>query len=96
MLSLNVSQVFVVVNCLCYASSYLGLLVNRYVLVQTFSQCIWNTTPYLVSTCTFFVFALLGNELTTSIAFTSISLFNILRFPLTRFPEVGMNDSTDE
>lgn len=53
----------------------------------------WNTTPYLVSTCTFFVFALLGNELTTSIAFTSISLFNILRFPLTVFPDVYLSFS---
>lgn len=48
----------------------------------------WTATPYLVSTFTFFIFALLNGELTTAKAFTSISLFNILRFPLTRFPEV--------
>lgn len=48
----------------------------------------WTATPYMVSTFTFFIFALLNGELTTAKAFTSISLFNILRFPLTRFPEV--------
>ena len=64
---------------------------RKYIFMQTFSQCMWNTTPYLVSTCTFFIFVLLGEQLTTAKAFTSITLFNILRFPLTRFPEVNIH-----
>jgi hypothetical protein len=46
----------------------------RYVWMQAFSQCMWNATPYLVSTLSFLTFVLLGNELTTSIAYTSITL----------------------
>ena len=49
-------------------------VLRRYVFVQTLSQCLWNTTPYLVSVLSFLVFVLLGNKLTTTIAFTSISL----------------------
>ena len=42
--------------------------------VQTFSQCMWNMTPYLVSTLTFLLYVLLGNSLTASTAFVSLSL----------------------
>ena len=73
-------------------------VLRRYIVIQTLSQCTWNTTPYLVSVLSFLFFVLLGNDLTTTIAFTSISLweiglwmmrrFNILRSPLTRFPDV--------
>ena len=52
----------------------LGVL-RRYVWMQTFSQCMWNTTPYLVSTLTFLLYVLLGNPLTASAAFVSLSLF---------------------
>ena len=49
-------------------------VLRKYVYVQTLSQCLWNTTPYLVSVLSFLVFVLLDNKLTTTIAFTSISL----------------------
>ena len=78
--------------------SVVASLHRRYVWVQTFSQCMWNMTPYLVSTLTFLLYVLLGNSLTASTAFVSLSLFvpllllmprfNILRFPLTMFPDV--------
>ena len=84
--------------------SVIPSLHHRYVWVQTFSQCMWNMTPYLVSTLTFLLYVLLGNTLTASTAFVSLSLyspsplltcrFNILRFPLTRFPEVVLALST--
>lgn len=51
-----------------------GSLDFRYVAVQTVSTCLWNATPYLVSTFSFLLFVLLGNNLTTQLAFTSISL----------------------
>lgn len=44
-----------------------------------------------VSLATFAVYVLLGNELTAGKAFVAISLFNILRFPLTVLPRVVMN-----
>lgn len=44
-----------------------------------------------VSLATFTVYVLLGNELTAGKAFVAISLFNILRFPLTMLPRVVMN-----
>lgn len=37
---------------------------------------------------TFFVYTLTGNELTATKAFVAISLFNILRFPLSVFPRI--------
>ena len=55
---------------------------------QTFS---WGSTPLLVSIATFTTFSLTGNELTAQVAFTSLSLFNVLRFPLNILPDV-IND----
>ena len=50
------------------------MMMIRYIIINAFSTCVWNTTPYLVSTLSFLTFVLLGNELTTNIAFTSITL----------------------
>ncbi|KAG8835961.1 hypothetical protein FRC17_010930 [Serendipita sp. 399] len=47
---------------------------------------LWTIAPILVSFCSFLAFVLLGNELTVSIAFTSIVLFNLLRQPLNVLP----------
>ncbi|KAK2566746.1 Multidrug resistance-associated protein 1 [Acropora cervicornis] len=47
--------------------------------------------PLLVSLSTFSVYVLLGNELTAGKAFVAISLFNILRLPLTLLPRVVVN-----
>ncbi|CAI2178694.1 732_t:CDS:10 [Funneliformis geosporum] len=52
---------------------------------------IWLASPVFVTIIMFFVFTKIqGNELTASIAFTSITIFNELRFVLTNFPEVFM------
>ncbi|XP_063702153.1 multidrug resistance-associated protein 1 isoform X3 [Culicoides brevitarsis] len=49
---------------------------------------IWSCAPFLVSLVTFATFVMVdeNNVLTASIAFTSLSLFNILRFPLSMLP----------
>ncbi|KAF9093229.1 hypothetical protein BGX29_010035 [Mortierella sp. GBA35] len=54
--------------------------------VQSFT---WACTPFLVSLATFSVYALvLKKPMTTDIVFPSISLFNLLQFPLAMFPSV--------
>ncbi|KAI1317577.1 hypothetical protein EDD11_008147 [Mortierella claussenii] len=54
--------------------------------VQSFT---WACTPFLVSLSTFSVYALvLKKPMTTDIVFPSISLFNLLQFPLAMFPNV--------
>lgn len=47
---------------------------------------LWMCAPVLVSIFSFFVFTALGNELTVSVAFTSIALFNMVRTPLNVIP----------
>ena len=47
-----------------------------------------NVVPVLVSVVAFSVYAWLGNELTPAKAFSSIALFNVLRFPLYTFPQL--------
>ena len=42
----------------------------------------------LVTVVAFGAYALLGNEMTAAKAFTSISLFAVLRFPLYTFPQL--------
>lgn len=63
-------------------------VLRRFVSWNMISSAVWDATPYLVSIVTFTIYILSNHTLTTSIAFTSISLFNILRFPLTVFPDV--------
>ena len=52
------------------------MMMGRYIIMSSISTCVWNATPYLVSTLSFLSFVLLGNELTTNIAFTSITLYD--------------------
>lgn len=54
-------------------------------------QVFFTAVPLLVSTATFFLYVSLGNTLTAAEAFTAISLFNILRFPLAMLPNVINN-----
>ncbi|XP_060863090.1 multidrug resistance-associated protein 1-like isoform X2 [Metopolophium dirhodum] len=51
---------------------------------------IWGCAPFLVSLVTFVVYVLSGDSLILDVqtAFVSLSLFNILRFPLTLLPMV--------
>ncbi|CAM9003410.1 unnamed protein product [Rhodiola kirilowii] len=59
-------------------SSILGAL-NSFIL---------NTIPVMVTVISFGVFTLLGGDLTPARAFTSLSLFAVLRFPLFMLPNV--------
>ncbi|KAG9310797.1 hypothetical protein JVU11DRAFT_8649 [Chiua virens] len=47
---------------------------------------IWNSAPILVSLISFFVYIYQGNQLTISVAFTSITVFNMIRQPLNIIP----------
>eukprot|EP00210_Caulerpa_lentillifera_P008090 g7724.t1 len=47
-----------------------------------------TSVPAIVSVSTFAVYVSLGNDLTASKAFVSLTLFNILRFPLFQLPQV--------
>ncbi|KPM10923.1 ABC transporter sub-family C-like protein 10, partial [Sarcoptes scabiei] len=51
-------------------------------------QVLWTLAPFLVSFITFGLYVIIdeNNSLTASKAFVSLSLFNILRFPLTMLP----------
>lgn len=50
---------------------------------------IWIITPSLICLVSFYWFTIVdGNQLTTSIAFTSLSLFNLLRVPLDQFADM--------
>lgn len=54
--------------------------------VQSFT---WASIPFLVSLCTFAVYVAVSPvPLTSQTAFVAISLFNLLQFPLTVFPNV--------
>ena len=60
-------------------------------MVKAFTVFLWTGTPLLVSVITFATFVAGGGELTPQKAFTSISLFNILRFPTNALPMVITN-----
>ncbi|TFK26992.1 hypothetical protein FA15DRAFT_614912 [Coprinopsis marcescibilis] len=47
---------------------------------------LWTLAPILVSIISFMTYVLQGNELTVSVAFTSIALFNMIRTPLNVIP----------
>lgn len=47
---------------------------------------LFTATPLLVTLATFALYTILGNKMTAATAFTALSLFNILRFPLLVIP----------
>ncbi|KAF8626899.1 hypothetical protein AX15_004637 [Amanita polypyramis BW_CC] len=47
---------------------------------------VWACAPALVSILSFLVFVMQGNQLSVSVAFTSIALFNMVRLPLNIIP----------
>ena len=57
-----------------------------YQCLQMGSRVLWAAVPTLVSIASFAAFTLSGNELTAATAFTSLALFNLLRFPLASLP----------
>eukprot|EP00897_Mesotaenium_endlicherianum_P001271 jgi/Mesen1/1171/ME000124S00204 len=56
--------------------------------VMALNYLLLNIVPVLVTVIGFGGYALLGGNLTADRAFTSITLFNVLRFPLYTFPQL--------
>ncbi|XP_068732556.1 multidrug resistance-associated protein 1-like [Montipora capricornis] len=48
----------------------------------------FTCAPFMVALATFTIYVLTGNELTANKAFVALSLFNILRYPITFLPNV--------
>ena len=63
-------------------------LLKRYRVYGVASRLMWSAVPVLVSVTSFTVFTLMGNDLSPATAFVSLSLFNILRFPLAVLPSI--------
>ncbi|KAK5908458.1 hypothetical protein CgunFtcFv8_016516 [Champsocephalus gunnari] len=63
-------------------------VMKKFAYLSSISVFVFNTAPALVSLATFAVFVGVSpsNILTAEKAFTSISLFNLLRFPLAMLP----------
>ena len=59
-----------------------------YRLVSGIGEVTWLGIPVLVAVSSFSAFALLGGTLSPSIVFTCLSLFNLLRFPLSMLPSL--------
>nr|XP_028966066.1 ABC transporter C family member 2-like [Malus domestica] len=57
-------------------------------LLSSFNSFILNSIPVFVTLTSFGVFTALGGELTPARAFTSLSLFAVLRFPLIMLPSL--------
>uniref|UniRef100_A0A5B6ZCD8 ABC-type xenobiotic transporter n=1 Tax=Davidia involucrata TaxID=16924 RepID=A0A5B6ZCD8_DAVIN len=57
-------------------------------LLAACNSFILNSIPVLVTVISFGMFTLLGGDLTPANAFTSLSLFAVLRFPLNMFPNL--------
>ncbi|KAI4297480.1 hypothetical protein L6164_037369 [Bauhinia variegata] len=57
-------------------------------LLSSLNSFILNSIPVLVTVSSFGMFTLLGGDLTPARAFTSLSLFAVLRFPLNMLPNV--------
>ena len=64
---------------------------TAYMVYQACTFIAWSGLPLLVSLSSFFMFTFLGNQLTAAKAFTSLALFNVLRFPMAMLPNVINN-----
>jgi hypothetical protein len=56
-------------------------------LILQINNSIFNTGPVLVSLAAFGTYAALGHPLTAAVAFPSLALFNLLRFPIVMIPQ---------
>ncbi|CAN0874920.1 ABC transporter C family member 2 [Linum grandiflorum] len=57
-------------------------------LLSAFNSFVLNSIPVIVTLVSFGTFTLLGGDLTPARAFTSLSLFQVLRFPLNMLPSL--------
>ena len=58
----------------------------HYKLAGVFSRCVFAVVPTVVAVGTFSLYVLTGHELTVSRVYTTLALFNVLRFPLMMVP----------
>ncbi|KDO28325.1 hypothetical protein SPRG_06375 [Saprolegnia parasitica CBS 223.65] len=72
---------------LSYRDAELGLL-RVYSSIQAAATSLYTGVPSLVAAASLGAYVLLGNELDVSTALTSVALFNVLRFPLFKLPQV--------
>ncbi|XP_074651922.1 multidrug resistance-associated protein 1-like isoform X2 [Tubulanus polymorphus] len=56
--------------------------------LSAFTTFVWTCAPYIVTLTSFVAYLLSGNVLTAENAFVSLSLFNILRFPMNLLPAI--------
>jgi ABC-type multidrug transport system fused ATPase/permease subunit len=63
-------------------------IVRRYQLLKALNTCLNNALVPLISTVAFVVFVLRGGEITASVAFSTISLFNMLKWPFALFKDI--------
>jgi ATP-binding cassette subfamily C (CFTR/MRP) protein 1 len=57
-------------------------------ILNAISSFVWMFVPVMVALVTFSVYGALGFDLTPTVAFSSVALFNVLRFPLNMLPQV--------
>lgn len=60
-------------------------------LLSMVNSSVFNTAPVLVSLAAFGTYAGLGHPLTAAVAFPSLALFNLLRFPIVMIPQQIFN-----
>ncbi|GBF89551.1 canalicular multispecific organic anion transporter [Raphidocelis subcapitata] len=65
--------------------------IRRTQLLGMINMSVFSTGPVLVSLAAFGVYAALGRPLTAAVAFPSLALFNLLRFPIVMIPQQIMN-----
>ncbi|CAE8713287.1 unnamed protein product [Polarella glacialis] len=61
---------------------------RKYQILNIVSGAVWATAPIITGLATFAVYSALYGRLSPATAFTALSLLNVLRFPLTMFPNM--------
>eukprot|EP00928_Gymnodinium_smaydae_P039135 TRINITY_DN26803_c0_g3_i1.p1 TRINITY_DN26803_c0_g3~~TRINITY_DN26803_c0_g3_i1.p1 ORF type:complete len:1351 (-),score=174.93 TRINITY_DN26803_c0_g3_i1:204-4199(-) len=61
---------------------------RRYQLLNIISSAMWSVAPILTGVATFAVYTTCYGTLSAGTAFSALALFNVLRFPLTMFPNM--------
>jgi len=62
------------------------VILKKYTYLGAVGTFTWTCAPFIVTLATFVTYVLVGNQLDSNKAFTSLSLFNILRFPINMLP----------
>jgi ATP-binding cassette, subfamily C (CFTR/MRP), member 1 len=57
-------------------------ILKKTALLNAGTYFVWSLAPFLVSLASYITFVLMGGRLTPPVAFVTIALFNILRFPM--------------